>query len=78
MFPWASVLQLVLRLTIDFVSWQRDRALLDAGVASAITSNLKASDELISHADAARARVRDRARSAPDSVRDEDDGHRRD
>jgi hypothetical protein len=75
---WLDVLRLVLQLTTTYVGWMRERDLLDAGAAQLLAEHQKATDEILKQTEAARRVVRDRARDFPDSVRDEDDGHRRD
>ncbi len=73
MRPWLELLKALLALAAGYVSFLQTRKLIAAGEAQAIASALRAADEAIVKAKAARARVAADLAADPKRLREPDE-----
>jgi len=73
MRPWLELLKALLALAAGYVSFLQTRKLIAAGEAQAIASALRAADEAIVKAKAARAGVAADLAAHPDRLREPDE-----
>ncbi len=74
---WLAILKLVLQVAARLTEIARDKRLMDAGEAKALSASLTEQQGRIARAHKIRREVAKSQKEFPDRIRD-DDGHRRD
>lgn len=74
---WLAILKLVLQIAAGLTEIARDKRLMDAGEAKALSASLTEQRGRVSRALKIRREIANSLKAFPDSIRD-NDGHRRD
>lgn len=74
---WLAILKLVLQVAARLIEIVRDKRLMDAGEAKALSASLIEQQGRVSRSQKIRREVAKSLKEFPDRIRD-DDGHRRD